>query len=45
MENLHSKKIALVIAFENFRDEEYFIPKGIFKKQGLERKAGKWKSI
>ncbi len=36
MENLHSKKIALVIAFENFRDEEYFIPKGIFKKQEAE---------
>jgi protease I len=29
-------KIAIVIAFRNFRDEEYFIPKEIFEKAGGE---------
>lgn len=30
-----SKKIAIIIAFRNFRDEEYFIPKEIFEKNGF----------
>ncbi len=29
------KKIAMVIAFRDFRDEEYFIPKGILEKAGF----------
>ncbi len=33
---LENKKIAMVIAFRDFRDEEYFIPKGILKKAGAE---------
>lgn len=32
-------KIALIIAFKNFRDEEYFIPKEIFEKNGAEIKT------
>lgn len=32
-------KIALIIAFENFRDEEYFIPKDVFEKNGAEVKT------
>ena len=31
-----TKKIAFIIAFRNFRDEEYFIPKGIFLNSGVE---------
>lgn len=30
------KKIAMIIAFRDFRDEEYFIPKAILKKAGAE---------
>jgi protease I len=30
-----SKKIALIIAFKDFKDEEYFIPKQIFKESGF----------
>jgi len=30
------KKIAMIIAFRDFRDEEYFIPKGILKEAGAE---------
>jgi protease I len=30
------KKIAMIIAFRDFRDEEYFIPKEIFKQRGAE---------
>lgn len=29
-------EIAIVIAFRNFRDEEYFIPKEVFEKAGAE---------
>lgn len=29
-----SKKIAMIIAFKNFRDEEYFVPKEILEKAG-----------
>ena len=35
-QNLQNKKIAMIIAFSNFRDEEYFIPKKIFEKAGAE---------
>lgn len=31
---LHGKKIAMLIAFQDFRDEEYFIPKNIFLSEG-----------
>lgn len=34
--SLQSKKVAIVIAFRNFRDPEYFIPKGILKSAGAE---------
>jgi protease I len=30
-----SKKIALIIAFQDFKDEEYFIPKQIFEEFGV----------
>jgi len=33
------KKIAMVIAFQDFRDEEYFIPKNIFLGEGMEVKT------
>jgi len=31
-----TKKIAIIIGFKNFRDEEYFIPKNIFQENGFE---------
>lgn len=31
-----NKRAAFIIAFEDFRDEEYFVPKEILKKAGLE---------
>lgn len=34
-----SKKIAMIIAFQDFRDEEYFIPKNIFLGKRLEVKT------
>ena len=34
-----SKKIAMIIAFQDFRDEEYFIPKSIFLAEGIEVKT------
>jgi len=34
-----NKKIAMIIAFQDFRDEEYFIPKNIFFGEGLEVKT------
>ncbi len=37
------KKILLVIAFKNFRDEEYFIPKGVFEKDGFQTKTASTK--
>jgi len=37
--NLQGKKIVIVIAFRDFRDEEYFVPKEIFKKAGIEVKT------
>jgi len=36
MENLHSKKVAFIIAYENFNDEEYFRTKEILEKQEAE---------
>lgn len=33
-DNLHNKKIAMIIAFREFRDEEYFIPKQILEAAG-----------
>ena len=34
-----SKKIAMLIAQQDFRDEEYLIPKGIFQQQGIDVKT------
>ena len=34
-----NKKIAMIIAFQDFRDEEYFISKNIFSGEGLEVKT------
>ena len=34
-----AKKIAMIIAFKDFRDEELFIPKSIFEKEGIEVKV------
>jgi len=33
------KKVVMVIAFQDFRDEEYFVPKGILEKAGIEVKT------
>lgn len=33
---LHNKKIALLIAYKDFRDEEYFIPRNILTQAGAE---------
>lgn len=35
-ENIKSKKVAMFIAFQDFRDEEYFIPKSVFNNDGFE---------
>ncbi len=37
--SIMSKKIAMIIAFQDFRDEEYFIPKNIFLEEGMEVKT------
>ncbi|MDI6735255.1 MAG: DJ-1/PfpI family protein [bacterium] len=34
--DLKGKKVLMIIASSNFRDEEYLVPQGIFKSQGLE---------
>ena len=34
MKNLQNKKIAMIIAFKDFRDEEYLIPKEILQARG-----------
>jgi protease I len=31
-----TKKVTLIIAFENFKDEEYFIPREVLEKAGIE---------
>ncbi|MFH1451508.1 MAG: DJ-1/PfpI family protein [bacterium] len=31
----NNKRVALIIAFKDFRDEEYFIPKNLFKSNGI----------
>ena len=36
---LEGKKIAMIIAFKDFRDAEYFVPKEIFEKAGAEVKT------
>ena len=37
--NLENKKIVMIIAFRDFRDEEYFVPKEILEKAGAEIKT------
>ncbi len=37
------KKVLLIIAFKNFRDEEYFIPKGVFEREGFQTKTASTK--
>ena len=34
--DLKGKKVLMIIASSNFRDEEYLVPQGIFKSQGIE---------
>lgn len=36
MTNLSGKKIAIIIAFKDFKDEEYLIPRGILEKAGAD---------
>lgn len=36
MNQISNKKIAMVVAFVDFKDEEYFIPKEIFEKAGID---------
>ena len=38
-ETLKGKKVAMIIAFRDFRDEEYFVPKETLKKAGVEIKT------
>ena len=37
--SLKKKKIAMIIAFQDFRDEEYFIPRSIFLAEGAQVKT------
>jgi len=37
--NLKNKKIAIILAFQGFRDEEYFIPKKILERAGFQIKT------
>jgi len=37
--NLEGKKIVIITAFQDFRDEEYFVPKEILEKAGAEIKT------
>lgn len=39
MDNLKDKKIVIIVAFKDFRDEEYFVPKGILEEAGAEIKT------
>lgn len=39
MENLKSKKAVMIVAFRNFRDAEYFLPKEVLEKAGVEVKT------
>ena len=39
LETLKGKKVAMIIAFKDFRDEEYFVPKEILEKAGAEIKT------
>ena len=34
MSNLSNIKIAIIVAYKDFRDEEYFVPRGIFDEAG-----------
>lgn len=36
---ISNKKVAMIIAFRDFRDEEYFLPKEILEKAGVEIKT------
>lgn len=38
-ESLTGKNVAMIIAFKDFRDEEYFVPKGILEAAGAEIKT------
>ena len=35
MSNLSNIKIAMIVAYKDFRDEEYFVPRGIFDEAGF----------
>ena len=38
-QNISDKKIAMIISFKDFRDEEYFVPKEILEEAGAEIKT------
>jgi protease I len=38
-QNISSKKVVMIIAFRDFKDEEYFVPKEILEKAGAEIKT------
>jgi protease I len=38
-ENLSGKKVLMIIAFRNFRDQEYFVPKKVFEEAKIEVKT------
>lgn len=38
-ENFKNKKVVIIMASSKFRDEEYFVPKEIFEKAGIEVKT------
>jgi protease I len=38
-EKKKNKEVAMIIAFRDFRDEEYFLPKEILEKEGIEVKT------
>lgn len=39
MINLANKKVVMIVASENFRDEEYFVPKEVLAKRGVQVKT------
>ena len=38
-QNISSKKVVIIVAFRDFKDEEYFVPKEILEKAGAEIKT------
>jgi len=42
-QNISNKKVVMIIAFRDFRDVEYFVPKEIFESAGIEVKTASTK--